>query len=478
MLRTLLINPPPVEGERFIREGRCMQSVDSWAAIWPPLTLGILAAIARRQGPVDLVDCNVEDDPGLATLLRRAEAFRPDVIVVNTSFPSIEGDDACAAALKRTCPRATVVGFGVFFTLLDERALEGCSGFNVAITGEPEVTFGELLEKLAAGQAVEGTPGLLWRENGHVEKGPARPYLKDLDELPFAARDLLRNERYRLPTNGRPFTLINVARGCPYPCSFCIAPVFYGHKLRRHSLRYVLEELEFCQTELGLRDFLFWEEIFTLDRKFGMALCDAILERGWKISWATTTRADCVDEEILRRMKEAGCMLLGMGIESCEQEILDNVRKLETVEQIRDAVALARRVGLKTMGHFIFGLPGETPRTAEATIDYGLRLGLDYMQCYAAVPYPKTSLGELAREKGWILSERWADYDFGGRSILATGTIAPEDVDEARRAMFRRFYLRPGYVLRQLGSLARQPRQVLQASRFLNWMKRRERRVS
>jgi anaerobic magnesium-protoporphyrin IX monomethyl ester cyclase len=127
------------------------------------------------------------------------------------------------------------------------------------------------------------------------------------------------------------------------------------------------------------------------------------------------------------------------------------------------------------MGHFIFGLPGETPDTARHTIAYGIELGLDYMQCYAAVPYPKTALGELAREHGWILSDRWADYDFGGRSIMHVGTIEPEAVDEARRTMFKRFYLRPGFLMRQLGQLARHPRQLLQARRFLNWMESRDR---
>ena len=474
-MRTSLINPPPIDGEAFIREGRCMQSVDSWAAIWPPLTLAILASIARKFGEIDLFDCNVEEGYDVPRTVSRIAGFEPHVVVVNTSFPSIEADAACAAAIKAACPRALVVGFGVFFTLLDERAMEAGRGFDVGISGEPEETFAEVLRAVEGGHAVRDLPGLIWRENGEVRVGGTRPFIEDLDVLPFAARDLLHNDRYKLPTNGNPFTLINVARGCPYPCSFCIAPVYYGHRLRRHSLEYVLAEMEYCQKEHGIRDFLFWEEIFTLDRRFGMALCEAILERGWDVGWATTTRADCVDEEILTTMKRAGCTLLGLGIESASQEILDNVEKRETVEEIEQAVALARKVGLQTMGHFIFGLPGETPATVEETIDYGLKLGLDYMQCYAAVPYPKTKLGEMAREKGWVTATRWAEYDFGGRSIMKIGTIDPQKVDAARRAMFRRFYLRPGYMLRQVGGMLRHPGQILQASKFLNWMRTRDR---
>jgi anaerobic magnesium-protoporphyrin IX monomethyl ester cyclase len=474
-MRVSLVNPPPVDGEAFIREGRCMQSVDSWAAIWPPLTLAILASIARRHGQVDLFDGNVEPGFDLPRAVQRVVEFDPDVVVVNTAFPSIDGDADCARTVKLACPRALVVGVGVFFALLEARALEDTEGFDIGLAGEPEETFAVVLETAAAGRPVRDIAGLVWRENGGVRHGGARALIDDLDTLPFAARDLLRNERYTLPTNGRPFTLVNVARGCPFQCSFCIAPHYYGRRLRRHSLEYVLAEIDRCRTDHGLRDFLFWEEIFTLDRRFGIALCEAILERGWKISWATTTRADCVDEAMLRLMKRAGCALLGLGIESADQAILDAAQKRETVEEVRQAVDIARRVGLPTMGHFIFGLPGESPETAARTIDYGVALGLDYMQCYAAVPYPKTPLGELARERGWITSARWADYDFGGRSIMRLDSMAPEQVDEARRTMFRRFYLRPGFLGRQIPQLLRHPRQALQAARFLNWMDRRRR---
>ncbi len=471
-MKVSLINPPPIGGERFIREGRCMQSVDSWAAIWPPLTLAIMASVARlREHQVDMFDGNVEDDMDTDAAVRRIAAFEPDVIVINTAFPSIEGDGECAAQIKVACPNATTVGFGVFFTLLDEQAMEACPAFDIGLCGEPEVTFGEMLDAMADGREIDSVAGTMRRDGESIVKGATREVLGDIDGLPFAARDLLHNKRYTLPHNGKPFTLVNVARGCPWPCIFCIAPAYYGKRPRRHSLSYVLDELAYCQNELDVHQFLFWEEIFTLDREFGMALCEAILRKGWKISWATTTRADQVDTEILQTMKRAGCDLLGLGIESSQQHILDNAQKRETVDDIRNAVALCKKVGLRTMGHFIFGLPGETPETAEKTIEFGVELGLDYMQCYSAVPYPKTPLGEMAREKGWLTTTRWQNFDFGGNSIMDTGSIRPDQVDAARERMFKRFYLRPGYIARQFGQLVRRPRQLLQASKFLNWMR-------
>ena len=471
-MRVSLVNPPPVRGVPFIREGRCMQSADSWAAVWPPLSLAVLAAMARDRGwEVDLLDGNVEPKLNVARVVDRLEAFGPNLVLLNAALPALTADAACAAAIKRRCPGALVVGFGGVFTLLGPEAMDAMPAVDVALQGEPEQTFSELLERVRQGVPLEDLAGLTWRDGAEVLAGPARPFMEDLDQLPHAARDLLHNDRYRLPHNGRPFTLINVARGCPYPCVYCIGTVYYGKRLRRHSTAYVLEELEQCQRDHGLHDFLFWEEIFTLDREFGTRLCEGILARGWKISWATTTRADLLGRDLLVLMKRAGCTLLGLGVESAHQQILDNAGKGCSVEQIRRGVALCREVGLPTMGHFVFGLPGETPRTAQETIRYGLSLGLDYIQCYPAVPAPGTTLGRMAAEAGWLRATRWEDYDFGGASVMDIGTITPAEVDAARRQMYRRFYLRPTYVARQLARLLRSPKQLLQASRFFNWIR-------
>jgi radical SAM superfamily enzyme YgiQ (UPF0313 family) len=169
-------------------------------------------------------------------------------------------------------------------------------------------------------------------------------------------------------------------------------------------------------------------------------------------------------------MKEAGCDLLGLGIESCSQQILDNAQKQETVGQIQQAVELCKKVGMPTMGHFIFGLPGETEETAQETIKYITSSGINYMQCYCAVPYPKTPLGELAKEKGWLVAKNWSDYDFGGRSVMDIGTVSPDDIDRFRKTAFRKFYLRPRFMLKQLKVIA-SFRQLLQAIRFAKWMK-------
>jgi radical SAM superfamily enzyme YgiQ (UPF0313 family) len=218
-----------------------------------------------------------------------------------------------------------------------------------------------------------------------------------------------------------------------------------------------------------IHEILFWEEIFTLDKDRVLSLCDAISKNNLSINWAATTRVDRLDEEIVSAMKNAGCYLLGLGIESGVQAILENAKKKQTIADIRRAVDLCKKVGIKTMGHFIFGLPGETRETANKTIRFMSKLGLNYMQCYCAVPYPKTELGELAKRNNWVRAERWSQYDFGGDSILHTDTITPKDISYFRRKAFRHFYFRPLFILKTLRET--KFRRLFSLLKFAKWIK-------
>ncbi|MFH0983966.1 MAG: radical SAM protein [Candidatus Omnitrophota bacterium] len=451
-----------------------MQKASSWATIWPPITLAVLANLAKEKGSVRLVDGNVED-LSIEELFEDIKDFGPDLLVINTGFPSIDEDMAVAKKIKEKFPKVKLVAFGVFFTLLEGEAMKSYPFLDLAIQGEPEQTFRELLISLEkGGTGLEGIPGLMHRTGGELFVNAKRPQITDLDTIPRPAREFLKNDRYRLPHNDNTFTLINVARGCPFPCIYCIVHPYYGNKVRKHSVSYVMTEIRECIEKHGVQEFLFWEEVFTLDKKYAMELCQAILDNGFSFKWAATTRVGLLDEELLTMMKKAGCYLLGLGIESGVQEILDNAKKNQTLDDIRKAVALCKKVGIRTMGHFIFGLPGETRETAEQTIQFMLSLHLDYMQSYCAVPYPKTEYGALAKEKGWVKPVPWSQYDFGGTSIVNMGTLTPEDVTYFRERAFKKFYYRPLYLLGKIREFSLH--QLFTLSKFTRWMKSRRKK--
>ncbi|MEN6458360.1 MAG: radical SAM protein [Thermoguttaceae bacterium] len=469
-MKTYFLNPTLNSQERFIREGRCMQKSSSWATPWPPISLATLAAIAKKHGPVCLVDGNVEKLT-LEDVIRDVREQAADLIVVNTGFPSIDGDMRVAKAIKEAVPQAKVAAFGVYFTMLEREGFENYPFLDFAMLGEPEDTLDELLAAMATAKTdYSEIRGLAWRSAGAVTINAPRPLIEDLDRLPIPDRSLLKNDRYRLPHNNRTFTLIPSGRGCPYPCVYCIVNAYYGRKARKRSVDGIIREVQECVDKYGIEEFLFWEEVFTLDRDYVLDVCHAIEAAGLKIRWAATTRVTSVEEELLRAMKRAGCYLLGLGCESGSQTILDNAKKRQTLDDTRRAVACCKKVGIETMGHFIFGLPGETRQTAEETMRFMLSLGLDYMQCYCAVPYPKTELGDLARANGWIRADRWSQYDFGGDSIMNTDQLTCEEVTRFRQKAFRRFYLRPTYVIRQMFrhfSIA----QWLRMAKFTSWMR-------
>ena len=446
-----------------------MQKTASWVAIWPPVTLAVLGAIAGSYGDVRLLDGNVESVT-LDGLLDDIDVFKPDIVVVNTGFPSIEGDMRVAAVIKEKYPALQIVSFGVYFTLLEETAMKNYPAVDFGIIGEPEETFRELMDCLSAGRGdYSAIRGLAFRAPQGLVINEQRPLIENLDSLPLPARDLLKSERYRLPHNDKTFTLINSARGCPFSCIYCIVTPYYGKAVRRHSIEYIIREIKDCKDNHGIEEFLFWEEVFSLDKGFVRALCEALQENRLNIRWAATTRIDTLDEETLRMMKQAGCYLLGLGIESGSQDILDAARKKQTIAGIRNAVEMCKRVQLQTMGHFIFGLPGETPQTAQATIDFMLGLGLDYMQAYCAVPYPKTEFGKLALDNGWVSTFEWSKYDFGGDSIVDTETMSAKQTTYYRQKAFRSFYFRPVYIAKKVIANV-SFKQIFKLSRFFEWM--------
>jgi anaerobic magnesium-protoporphyrin IX monomethyl ester cyclase len=467
-MKTYFLNPTIGKADTYIREGRCMQKTSSWVAIWPPVALAALAAIAEQKGPVRLLDGNVEKI-NLEQLLADIRGFSPDLVVVKTGVPSIDDDMAVAREIKQAFPGTKILAFGVYFTLLEKEGFLEYPFLDFGIIGEPEETFDEILTALDVNDKdYSRVKGLVYKDGSQAQITPSRPLIEDIDKIPFPDRALLKQDRYRLPHNNKVFTLVNSARGCPYNCIYCIVSPYYGRKIRRHSIDYIIRELKECVDKYDIDEILFWEEIFTLDKNRTLALCDAILKNNLSINWAATTRVNLLDEEILAAMKKAGCYLLGLGVESGVQSILDSAKKNQTTEEAKMAVAMCRKVGIKTMGHFIFGLPGETRSTANRTIKFMSKLGLDYMQCYCAVPYPKTEFGELARRNNWIRAKRWSQYDFGGDSILYTDTLTPEDVSYFRKKAFRRFYFTPRFMFKTL----RETKfvQIFKLLRFMDWM--------
>ncbi|MDD5290636.1 MAG: radical SAM protein [Patescibacteria group bacterium] len=486
-MKILIINPPAFRGNDYIREGRCMQTKSSWASLWMPLSLAYIAAFLRKEGSeIKLIDC-IAKKMKAEKLIKIAKDFSPGLIVINTAFPSIKGDMETAARFKKALPSAKIASIGLYPTLFEDKFLEEFSTPDFAVIGEPEWVIKNLVKTLEIGENLDKVDGLIWRKTPTPNPSPASVVTgegsksdivvnqpqkieeNDLDELPFPARDLLNNEAYRLPTDRKKFTLLSVGRGCPFNCSYCAAHTYYGKKFRRRTVKSVIDEIEECLNKYGIKSFLFWGESFTLDYLYGEAICDEIMNRGLKITWSAASRADTLNEKLLKKMKQAGCILLGLGIESANQEVLDRAKKGISLEKIKRAIKMVKEAGISSMGHFVFGLPGDTKESAKETMKFACGSGVNYAQFYCAIPYPKTELGRIAKKNDWIETKNYSEFDLT-KSVMRNEALSSAQIKKFRDKAYRKFYFRPKMIKQTMKEVS-SFRSFLEILNFMKWIK-------
>ena len=467
-MRVLLLNPPAADGVRQVREGRCMQRAGAWTAVWTPISLATCAAVLRQRGhAVRLRDCIVEDID-FSRLYHIIASFRPELVVLNAVTPALVSDLSTTRLAKSVDPASLCAAIGIHGTALPQETLETEPALDFVVRGEPETTVAELAEA----RDCAAVAGISRRSNGAILHNPDRPFLCHLDELPFPAWDLIRTDLYRMPFSGERFLLVGTGRGCPYRCTFCADRTYYGNRLRLRSPGSVADEIERNVGAYGIREFLFWSESFTLSRSFATAVAEELIRRRVDVRWVCNSRVDHVDRELLELFRRAGCWMIGYGIESGVQRILDSVRKGTTIEQARTAVAASHAAGLQVTGHCVLGIPGETRADITETIRFARELDLDFAQFYCAVPFPGSELYDEARRAGWIITDDWSRFE-QNFSVLTTPQLSAEQIMELRRAAYRQFYLRPRLIARTLKrthSLRQFGRLAGSVKDFLTWV--------
>ncbi|MCX5657417.1 MAG: radical SAM protein, partial [Candidatus Omnitrophica bacterium] len=434
--KILLINPPP----RHI----CDEPI-----VVPPLGLGYLAAVARKAGhDVCILDAFAEQLTWEAFSARVAPS-RYDIIALSGMTPVF---DTVQKALQicRSHTDWLILG-GPHATVFADTVLRENPCLDAAVFGEGEETWAELLSALDSGGIFSAIPGVITRE----WKGAARQWVENLDALPFPARDLLPNEKYRYPLcGGRRITTISSSRGCPYQCVFCDKSIFGSH-WRARSAANVLEEIDEVVMRFGVQSIIFYDDLFTLNKDRLAAICEGLIERNYNLFWKAEGRVDTVDAECLQLMKRAGCDSLAYGVESGNQHGLDWIGKKTTPDMARRAFRLTREAGIKTLGYFILGIPVETYNDALRTIKFAIELKTDYAQFSILSPLPGSRLYIMAKDEGWyseIKAHNVFDKDLK-RPVLITKNWDEAKLSAIIQEAHRRFYMRPSYWFRTLLSI-------------------------
>ncbi|RLF04929.1 MAG: B12-binding domain-containing radical SAM protein [Thermoprotei archaeon] len=411
----------------------------------PPLGLAYLAAVARDEGhDVRIID-GIAERLSLAKLGKRIVSYDPEVVGVTATTATMYDAYRVVKLAKSINPNLVTVMGGPHVTFLPRQTLEECPHLDMVVRGEGEETFRELLDVLEKEGRIEEVRGITYRKEGRIEGTPPRPLIKNLDELPLPALDLLPMELYSF--EGKRFGTLITSRGCPFRCIFCSSSRLFGRIWRAYSVNRVIEEVKVLYEEYGVREIEFLDDTFTLNRRRARQIAEALVSEGLDISWTASSRVDTLDYETASAMRRAGAHTLYLGIESGSEETLKFIRKGITVAESEAAVKCAKKAGLKVLGSFIIGFPYEREIDMLRTIALAMRLNLDYAQFTIATPFPGTELWEMAVSKGLLLSKNWSDYTTLN-VVVKNLYISPKRIQQMLELAYAAFYLAPKRIIR------------------------------
>lgn len=441
--KILLIYPPsPV----LNREDRCQQPTRDLIVIppLPPTDLMYLAAIAEKEG----LEAKIQDYSQGGDFEKDLKEFKPDYLVVNIATPTLVHDMEAVKKAKTICPDVITIAKCAAFLALANRIMSEHDELDYGILGEAEITLREILK----GIPKEHILGIYYKENGEIKFTGNRPFIEDLDSLPFPARHLVDNNIYRRPDNNKVQATIKVSRGCPFHCFFCLATPVSGAKVRRRSPENIVAEIKECVEKYKIKNFLFWSDIFNLDKEWTMELCRKIIESGLKITWSANTRADTADLEMAEMMYKSGCRLVSIGVESGSQDMLNKMGKHITLDDVRRTVKVFKKAKIRIYNYFVIGLPWETEETAEETIKFAIELDSDFISFYTATPLPGSTFYDYAEEHNLFDKDTSFENAYYYPAVN-THHLSRERVFELHKSAVKRFYLRPLYILKMLSRI-------------------------
>lgn len=449
------------------REDRCQQPVKELLVIppLPPMDLMYMAAVAEEVGlEAKIEDYSLESAKENLKNEKRNESshftfqisrfkadlkhYNPDYLVVNAASTTLENDLSVLEIAKEILPSVITIVKGAHFLTSNTDVLYKYKALDLVIVGEAEETLKEILQ----GKPYNEIKGLCYRDGFIAKYTGKRPFIENLDELPFPARHLVDNKLFRRPDNNKVQAIIKVSRGCPHHCFFCLATPVSGAKVRVRSAENIVAEIKDCVEKYNIKNFLFWSDIFNFDREWTLDLCEKIIESGLKITWSANTRADTADEEMAELMYESGCRLVSIGVESGSQYILDKIGKKITISQIIDTVKIFKNAKIKIYNYFVIGLPWDNEETIEETIEFAILLNSDFLSFYTAAPLPGTRFYRFAKENN-LLDDNVSWENAYYNPVIDTMCLSKERILELHKNAVKRFYLRPRYILKAISNI-------------------------
>ena len=452
-MKIILINPPSLN----TISSNVPEVLEQDVGFIPPLGLMYVAAYLEKHTnhEIKIIDCRVEK-MDYKTLEDRIKQENPDVVGITAlTFTLIDVLKTLKIIKSINKDIKTVLG-GPHVNIYPEETIN-IPEVDFLILGEGEAPCKELIDNINNEKKLKTITGLVFQaENGKIYNTGSRPLLQNLDQLPFPARHLTPYKKYySVLAKKSPVTSMFTSRGCPFKCLFCDRP-HLGKMFRARSAKNVVDEMQQI-AEMGIKEIFIYDDTFTVNRTRVVDICQEILKRNLKISWDIRARVDTVDKELLKLMKQAGCVRIHYGVEAGTQRVLDVLRKGITIEQVKKAFSLTRKQGIYSLAYFMMGAPTETREEVEQTIKLAKKLKPNFVHFAILTPYPATAAYALGLEQKVLPFDYWKKFaknpEKNFQPYFWEKELSRDELVKLLKKAYFSFYFRPRYIVEQLTEL-------------------------
>lgn len=440
-LRITLVSPPTTVYDRYPKNHPLRRGVQ----ITEPLGLAYLASMIEDISEVKIVDCIVSN---LSSNDCVDKVKNEDIIGISVVDQNAETSKELTYKIKAENPDCKIFFGGIHPSLYPVETLKN-SSVDLVVIGEGEHT----LREIVLGKPLEDIKGLAYVKNGSVIINDPRPLERNLDVFPFPARHLLPMEKYHPFLHlKQPVHMLTSSRGCPFTCTFCCRDIF-GQSYRVRSVSNVVEEIKILMKQWGSKEVGFQDPIFGLNSKWLIDFCNVLIDEKLDVVWAAMTRVDIVNVDLLKLMHKSGCWMIFYGVEAGNQHLLDVVKKKTKLDMIKKSVEATTNMGIKAWGSFMFALPEETPELAKETLEFAKSLPFDFASFHLTTPYRGTEL-EREYKKYGVMKDNLEEFTQLNPVFIPYGWVGrEEELKQFYSKAFKRFYVRPKYIMRQISRL-------------------------
>ncbi len=451
-MKIYLLNPPFFPG--FVRCGRWQGVTARGGTLDYPKWLAYTTGLLEKDGNTVKLRDAVASKYSVDEVISEIRDFDPDIIVIETNFSSLTHDISVVSEIKTRMSRKiiSVIAGPPTAVFPEEIILNNC--IDIVARHEYDFVIADLVRAIKEHRTFDTVDGIWFKEGGLIKRNKDRQFSTsdELDALPFVSevyKKHLNIRDYYLSQSLFPEVQIFTGRGCPFLCSFCSWPEnLMGRKLRFRSVDNIIKEFQYIVEQLPfVKEIFIEDDTFTLQKERVRTLCNVLIEKKIRITWSCNARAD-LDFDTLSLMKRSGCRLIIVGYESGSDAILNSIKKGITIDQAKQFTRNAKKARLLVHGDFIIGLPGETHKTAQATLDYINEIKPDIIQVAVATPIPGTAFYDYVKKNGYLLVDDMSEsIDKNGyqRCIVSYSDFSKDDIEQWVNKILKEYYLNPTY---------------------------------